>query len=117
MFDKSGNAARLLDVLGFQCKYRSGGGCGSVVECGLPKPEMRVRFPSPAPILSWSNEINGFFDFSKIQNAKVRIKVRMMAFVFAVKSLKTACFNGFLDAENWTGENDPRPISNPDIPR
>ena len=25
-------------------------GCGSVVECGLPKPEMRVRFPSPAPI-------------------------------------------------------------------
>jgi hypothetical protein len=28
-----------------------GGGCGSVVECGLPKPEMRVRFPSPAPNL------------------------------------------------------------------
>ncbi len=27
----------------------TGRGCGSVVECGLPKPEMRVRFPSPAP--------------------------------------------------------------------
>ena len=27
----------------------AGSGCGSVVECGLPKPEMRVRFPSPAP--------------------------------------------------------------------
>jgi hypothetical protein len=29
----------------------SAGGCGSVVECGLPKPEMRVRFPSPAPFI------------------------------------------------------------------
>src|SRR5258706_10207242 len=27
-------------------------GCGSVVECGLPKPEIRVRFPSPAPLHS-----------------------------------------------------------------
>ncbi len=26
------------------------GGCGSMVECGLPKAETRVRFPSPAPI-------------------------------------------------------------------
>src|SRR5437762_7314589 len=25
-------------------------GCGSMVERGLPKPETRVRFPSPAPI-------------------------------------------------------------------
>ncbi len=25
-------------------------GCGSMVECGLPKPETRVRFPSPAPL-------------------------------------------------------------------
>ena len=25
-------------------------GCGSMVECGLPKAETRVRFPSPAPI-------------------------------------------------------------------
>jgi hypothetical protein len=30
-------------------------GCGSVVECGLPKPEMRVRFPSPAP--TWMNTL------------------------------------------------------------
>ena len=30
---------------------RHGSGCGSVVECGLPKPEMRVRFPSPAPLI------------------------------------------------------------------
>ena len=34
----------LLETIG------TGSGCGSVVECGLPKPEMRVRFPSPAPI-------------------------------------------------------------------
>src|SRR5438477_12325126 len=27
-------------------------GCGSMVECGLPKPETRVRFPSPAPLIS-----------------------------------------------------------------
>src|SRR5207249_6703981 len=26
------------------------GGCGSMVERGLPKPETRVRFPSPAPL-------------------------------------------------------------------
>ena len=26
-------------------------GCGSMVECGLPKPETRVRFPSPAPFI------------------------------------------------------------------
>ena len=26
-------------------------GCGSMVECGLPKPETRVRFPSPAPLI------------------------------------------------------------------
>ena len=27
-----------------------GRGCGPMVECGLPKPETRVRFPSPAPL-------------------------------------------------------------------
>src|ERR1043166_1188476 len=26
-------------------------GCGSMVERGLPKPETRVRFPSPAPLI------------------------------------------------------------------
>jgi hypothetical protein len=57
---------------------------------------MRVRFPSPAPISNWSNEINGIFDFSKMQNAKVRIKVRMRAFVFAVLSGKNACFQWVL---------------------
>jgi hypothetical protein len=30
----------------------TGCGCGSMVECGLPKPETRVRFPSPAPLIS-----------------------------------------------------------------
>ena len=29
----------------------TGSGCGSMVECGLPKPETRVRFPSPAPLI------------------------------------------------------------------
>ena len=38
----------------------SGSGCGSVVECGLPKPEMRVRFPSPAPTSRLANELNCF---------------------------------------------------------
>jgi hypothetical protein len=33
----------LLKVNFFRC------GCGSMVERGLPKPETRVRFPSPAP--------------------------------------------------------------------
>ncbi len=28
-------------------------GCGSMVERGLPKPEARVRFPSPAPLLDY----------------------------------------------------------------
>src|ERR1700679_2156106 len=31
-----------------------------MVECGLPKAETRVRFPSPAPISNWSNEIKVF---------------------------------------------------------
>ena len=35
-------------------------GCGSMVECGLPKPETRVRFPSPAPIFS-----SAFSQFSR----------------------------------------------------
>ncbi len=36
---------------GMGCRAgRGASGCGSVVECGLPKPEMRVRFPSPAPV-------------------------------------------------------------------
>ena len=30
-------------------------GCGSMVERGLPKPETRVRFPSPAPLFSSAN--------------------------------------------------------------
>ena len=30
-------------------------GCGSMVECGLPKPETRVRFPSPAPSFCSAN--------------------------------------------------------------
>src|SRR5208283_5501005 len=47
------------------------GGCGSVVECGLPKPEMRVRFPSPAPTLISFNEINGFVSFSRYHGCEV----------------------------------------------
>ena len=35
-------------------------GCGSMVECGLPKPETRVRFPSPAPTIS-----SAFSQFSR----------------------------------------------------
>ena len=34
---------------GLPAVAESVGGCGSMVECGLPKPEARVRFPSPAP--------------------------------------------------------------------
>jgi hypothetical protein len=34
------------------------GGCGSMGERRLPKPETRVRFPSPAPILILVNKIN-----------------------------------------------------------
>jgi hypothetical protein len=37
---------------GLVIKGCPGSGCGSMVECGLPKPETRVRFPSPAPLIS-----------------------------------------------------------------
>ncbi len=36
-------------------------GCGSMVECGLPKPETRVRFPSPAPSIT-----RGFSHFASV---------------------------------------------------
>ena len=49
---------RLIETLRF-----TSGGCGSMVECGLPKAETRVRFPSPAPILISLNEINCYCDF------------------------------------------------------
>ena len=42
-----------------------------MVECGLPKPEMRVRFPSPAPILISLNEINCFVSFNVFKNRPV----------------------------------------------
>ena len=58
------------------------GGCGSVVECGLPKPEMRVRFPSPAPSFILANKINGFVAFRFFQNVRVRIKVGMTDRIF-----------------------------------
>ena len=38
-------AIDLVRTLAGQC------GCGSMVECGLPKAETRVRFPSPAPLI------------------------------------------------------------------
>jgi hypothetical protein len=50
-----------------------------MVERGLPKPEARVRFPSPAPLSIWSNGINVFSDFGILQKAKVRKKVRIAA--------------------------------------
>ena len=48
-------------------------GCGSMVERGLPKPETRVRFPSPAPTLLHQRFTKSFCpDFPE-----VRIKVRI----------------------------------------
>ncbi len=49
----------------------TGSGCGSVVECGLPKPEMRVRFPSPAPILPKTNKISILLTLCCSQNPKL----------------------------------------------
>src|SRR2546429_3553643 len=43
----------------------TGRGCGSMVERGLPKPETRVRFPSPAPISIVSNKIRHSSSFHR----------------------------------------------------
>jgi hypothetical protein len=51
--------------------------------CWWGKIETRVRFPSPAPTSIQPNRINGFKHFSIFQNVKVRIKVRIRAFVFS----------------------------------
>src|SRR5579863_8380208 len=40
----------LPDAVSFAKTRASECGCGSMVECGLPKAETRVRFPSPAPL-------------------------------------------------------------------
>ncbi len=42
-----------------------------MVECGLPKAETRVRFPSPAPILTLTNRINGFVSFGFFKNTQL----------------------------------------------
>jgi hypothetical protein len=48
---KTFGATKTVARRAFLCYKYSGteSGCGSMVECGLPKPEARVRFPSPAP--------------------------------------------------------------------
>ena len=42
-----------------------------MVECGLPKAETRVRFPSPAPIFILINEIKRFVSFWIFKNASL----------------------------------------------
>jgi hypothetical protein len=66
---------------------------------------MRVRFPSPAPISNWRNEINVFCDSRIIQNAKVRIKVRIRRSDFGLKLVKTFVSKAFYGAANLTGKN------------
>ena len=44
-------AIRVLPKGEGRVKMGKGCGCGSMVECGLPKAETRVRFPSPAPLV------------------------------------------------------------------
>jgi hypothetical protein len=68
---------------------RIGCGCGSMVECGLPKPETRVRFPSPAPTSIPDNEINRFKLFVYLlrfqvlkRSAKMFADVRLCLSVF-----------------------------------
>jgi hypothetical protein len=48
-----------------------GGGCGSVVECGLPKPEMRVRFPSPAPKRVSPSKIRPIVSLASFKNDRL----------------------------------------------
>ena len=59
--------------IGFATGYEAGSGCGSMVECGLPKAETRVRFPSPAPTSRSANRINCLLHFLTFKNPKVRI--------------------------------------------
>ena len=53
-------------------------GCGSMVERGLPKPETRVRFPSPAPAPRTVGN-QRLASLPQVREGKVRIKVRMAA--------------------------------------
>ena len=50
------------------------GGCGSMVECGLPKPETRVRFPSPAPMFTGVFSLSPVFASVLHQPASHRLK-------------------------------------------
>src|ERR1700733_5682709 len=50
-----------------------------MVECGLPKPETRVRFPSPAPNPLIILDHNCFQIFHSHNPCKMRIKVRINA--------------------------------------
>jgi hypothetical protein len=42
-----------------------------MVECGLPKAETRVRFPSPAPTSILCNRISIFMSFTVFKNRPV----------------------------------------------
>ncbi len=66
----------LPNLLSFGTNCR-GGGCGSVVECGLPKPEMRVRFPSPAP-LEMANERGRFYLLPGMGGSALRRKRKLI---------------------------------------
>jgi len=52
----------------------------------------RVRFPSPAPLSVWSNEIKVENDFGILQKAEMRIKVRITAFSLLFLLGKSICF-------------------------
>jgi hypothetical protein len=69
---------------GLAAPERSEGGRSSMVEREFSKLHTRVRFPSPAPISLWSNEIKVRNDFGIFQKTEMRIKVRMTAFSYAV---------------------------------
>ena len=49
-----------------------------MVECGLPKPETRVRFPSPAPLQQISSKNKEIEGVRQVHFWKVRIQVRII---------------------------------------
>ena len=72
---------------------RTGRGCGSMVECGLPKPETRVRFPSPAPLIS---------GHLRMRASKVQVNLGV------VKRSFSPCSSPLDDSTNLRGDEPPR---------
>jgi hypothetical protein len=96
-------AKKLIQASGFD--IRPGRGCGSMVECGLPKAETRVRFPSPAPL-----NLNCLCDCAgRVQEDKRLVQSFSGSFVISNSVLSSLSLGEFCEHMKLSEVNGDRP--------